>query len=317
MNQDTGQAGGGQGQHVGRERRIGLCIVIAGVTAISFDALLIRLADTDTWNVVFWRGLFMCLSLAGVLLLRTGGKAFAVFSHHPKVAWASAFFFGTGGLFFVSSIMFTSVANTVVIISSAPLFAALFTRLFRIECIPVRTWLAIGMALLGVCLVFAGSLGSGSLIGDGIAVLTACNAGANLTMLRRNPHLDRMPLVCLGGLIMALLAWPLAQPLQVGSQGFLFLGIMGLVQMPVALFLIAQSTRYLPSPEVSLFLIVETVLSPIWVWCILGEVPPGMTYVGGSLIVATLILHSWLGIREVSRLRALAAALTLYPDLRP
>jgi drug/metabolite transporter (DMT)-like permease len=290
-----------------RLRKTGLLIVGAGVVAISFDALLIRLADASSWNVIFWRGLFTFLSLASVLWFTRGKHSFAAFAQSPKVAWASAVLFGTGGMFFVTSVMFTSVANTVVIISSAPLFAALFTRIFRIEIIPWRTWAAIILALCGVALVFAGSLGQGALLGDFIAVLAACNAGGNLTMLRRHPALGRMPLVCLGGLIMAVLVWPWADPFQVSAQGFFYLAIMGLIQMPLALFLIAQSTRYLPSPEVSLFLIVETVLSPIWVWFVLSEVPPGMTFVGGSLIVVTLVVHSWMGMREIKRLRRVAA----------
>jgi drug/metabolite transporter (DMT)-like permease len=216
--------------------------------------------------------------------------------------------FGTGGIFFVTSVAFTSVANTVVIISSAPLFAALFTRLFRIELIPLRTWMAIVLAICGVILVFAGSLGQGALLGDFIAVLTACNAGGNLTLLRRSPDLDRMGLVSVGGIVMAACVLPWAQPLQVSAQGFVYLAIMGLVQMPLALYLIAQSTRYLPSPEVSLFIIVETLLSPLWVWLVLGEVPPMMTYIGGTLIVVTLVGHSWMGMREIKRLRRVAAA---------
>jgi drug/metabolite transporter (DMT)-like permease len=82
---------------------------------------------------------------------------------------------------------------------------------------------------------------------------------------------------------------------------------MGLVQMPAALFLIAQSTRYLPSPEVSLFLLVETLLSTIWVWVFLCEDPPGLTLVGGVVIVTTLIFHSWLSLREMNRLQHLRA----------
>jgi drug/metabolite transporter (DMT)-like permease len=291
-----------------RQRKMGLMIVVAGVTAISFDALLIRLADTSTWTVIFWRGLFTFLSLSIVLGMSQGKSAFRVYTQAPKAAWASALLFGTGGMFFVTSVMFTTVANTVVIISSAPLFAAMFTRILGIELIPWRTWIAIFLALCGVVLVFAGSLGQGGLLGDFIAVLAACNAGGNLTMLRRNPQLSRMPLVCLGGLIMAVLVWSWAEPFQVSPEGFFYLAVMGLVQMPLALFLIAQSTRYLPSPEVTLFLIVETVLSPIWVWFVLGEVPPGMTYIGGSLIVLTLVVHSWMGMREIKRLQRVAAA---------
>jgi drug/metabolite transporter (DMT)-like permease len=291
-----------------RERRIGLLIVSAGVTAISFDALLIRLACTTAWNVIFWRGLFTFLSLALVLGWSKGKDSFASFVHAPKIAWTSAFLFGTGGIFFVTSVMFTSVANTVVIISSAPLFAALFTRLFRVEVIPWRTWMAIILALCGVILVFAGSLGQGALLGDFIALLTACNAGGNLTLLRRSPDLNRMALVSVGGIVMAVCVWPWAEPFQISGHSFFYLAVMGLVQMPLALYLIAQSTRYLPSPEVSLFIIVETILSPIWVWFVLGEVPPFMTFIGGSLIVLTLVLHSWMGMRELKRLQRVAAA---------
>ena len=288
-----------------QERVKGMAIVGVGVLLISFDGLLIRLAQTQSWNVVFWRGLFTFVSLALVLTVSRGGQWVRPFLRGGWPAFVSAFLFGTGGTFFVVSVMFTKVANTVVIISSAPLFAALFTWMFRIDSVPLRTWLAIVSALLGVAIVFFGSLGGGGLLGDAIAVLAACNAGGNLTLLRRNPVLERMPLVCVGGLIMAGMAWPLAQPLSLSGQSYIVLGIMGLVQMPAALFLIAQSTRYLPSPEVSLFLLVETLLSTIWVWIFLGEDPPGLTLVGGVIIVATLIVHSWLGLREMNRLQHL------------
>jgi len=288
-----------------RQRKVGLMIVATGVTAISFDALLIRLADTQTWNVIFWRGLFTCLSLALILVLRKKAP-FAVFGRRKRLAWISAFLFGTGEVFFVSSIMFTSVANTVVIISSAPLFAALLTRIFRIETIPLRTWLAIGMALCGVSVVFAGSLGQGGMLGVSIAVVTAFNEGGNLTILRRYPDLERMPLICLAGLIMACIAWPMAEPFSVSGQGLFFLAVMGLVQTPLALILIAESTLYLPSPEVGLFYVVETVMSPIWVWCVLGEVPPSLTFLGGGMIVTTLAVHYWLGMREFRKMRQVA-----------
>jgi drug/metabolite transporter (DMT)-like permease len=294
-------------QSESQERLKGMAIVGVGVLLISFDGLLIRLAQTNSWNVVFWRGLFTFISLGLVLTVSRGGRWLNTFRHGGWPAFVSAFLFGTGGAFFVTSVMFTKVANTVVIISSAPLFAALFTWMFRIDSVPLRTWLAIVTALCGVGIVFFGSLGGGGLLGDAIAVLAACNAGGNLTLLRHNAVLERMPLVCVGGLVMAAMAWPLAEPLSLGGQSYVVLGIMGLVQMPAALFLIAQSTRYLPSPEVSLFLLVETLLSTIWVWVFLGEDPPGLTLVGGVVIVTTLIFHSWLSLREMNRLQHLRA----------
>jgi len=278
-----------------------MAVVGAGVLIISVDALLVRLAATDSWNVVFWRGLLIFLSLSVVLGVRRGPSWIRELAGSGRVGALSALLFGLGGTLFVSSVMYTRVANTVVIISSAPLFAALFTRVFLKEAVPVRTWAAIGVGMAGVILVFSGSLGGGGLPGDGIAVLAACNVAGNLTLLRRHGGLNRTGLVCAGGLIMAMIAFPFARPLDLGPQGYLALGIMGLVQMPLALILIAESTRYLPSPEVSLFLLVEAVLSPVWVWLVLGEEPPGRTLLGAALIVPALAIHSWMGLREEAR----------------
>ena len=267
---------------------------------MSVDALLVRLALTDSWNVVFWRGLFMFISLGAALLLRHGRKASSAVMKGGWAATVCSILFGTGGTLFVTSVMLTSVANTVVILSSSPLFAALFTRTFLKESVPLRTWIAIGVGISGVVLVFSGSLGEGGLLGDLIAVLTACSVGGNLTILSRYRVLERLPLICMGGLIMALIAFPFSDPFALPVNSYIALGVMGLIQMPFSLIMLAKSTRYLPSPEVSLFLLVETILAPIWVWLFLGEQPPNMTLAGAALIIPVLVIHSWVGMREIS-----------------
>jgi drug/metabolite transporter (DMT)-like permease len=277
----------------------GLLLAICGVLAISFDALLVRLAQTDNANVIFWRGIFIFLSLSLVQLIRQRRSPVRAVLDGGAAAAGSTVFYGLGGVLFVSAVMFTDVANAVVIISMSPLFAGLLTWIFGIEAIPVRTWPAIACAISGVVLVFYGSLGAGGMLGNLIALLASLNIGSNLTLLRQNTWLDPLPLVCVGGAIMALLSFPFASPLSLDPQSYGVLALMGLVQMPAALVLIGLSTRYLPSPEVSLFLLVETVCAPIWVWLALGEEPPGLTFVGGGIILATLVVHFWLGLREI------------------
>lgn len=266
---------------------------------MSADALLVRVALAESWNIVFWRGLFMFSSLAGVLLARHGRHAVIAVFRGGWAALFSSILFGTGGTLFVTSVMLTSVANTVVILSSAPLFAAVFTWVFLKERVPSRTVIAICIGIAGVFLVFSGSLGGGALLGDLTAVLAACNVGANFTILRRYRSLERLPLICIGGLIMASIAFPFADPFSLEAKSYLVLGVMGLIQMPFSLIMIAKSTRYLPAPEVSLFILVETVLAPVWVWFFLGEQPPSRTLLGAALIIPVLVVHSWLGIKEV------------------
>ncbi|MGB5406239.1 MAG: EamA family transporter, partial [Thiogranum sp.] len=103
---------------------------------------------------------------------------------------------------------------------------------------------------------------------------------------------SRTKAIAHGGLLMALITLPLATPLQLPWSSYGWLAISGLSQMPLAIFLMTIGTRFLPAAEVSLFLLLETVMAPIWVWLVLGEVPPAKTLAGGGLILLTLILHS-------------------------
>lgn len=279
----------------------GVVIVAVGVFVISFDAVLVRLARTDGWNVAFWRGGFMVLSLGLFLLLRDRWGWLQMF--RGPVPYVAAVLIGTTGLLFVLSVMHTRAANTVVILSAAPLFAALFTRLFLAEAVRLRTWLAILAAIGGVMVVFAGSFGGGSLRGDLYALIAAATLGANLTLLRRHRELGRVPIVWASGIVTALAALPFAEPFGLTGASYGVLAVMGLVQMPTAMVMMSVGTRYLPAPEVSLFLLLEAVLAPVWVWLAVGEEPPAATFLGAAVIVATLALHSWLGLRTVRRSR--------------
>lgn len=267
----------------------GLLLVISGIVLLSFDGLLVRLVQADGWSIVFWRGLLMFIAL-GAFSLSASSRA--SLRAKPLPGAASAVLLALISIFFVLAIVHTTVANVVVILSTAPLFAALFTRFFLREAVALRTWLAIGVATLGIVLVFAGSFSASDLLGNGYALLSSAALGANLTLLRRHASLARMPLIALGGLVAALIALPKAQPFGLDSASYLALGIMGLVQMPLATLLINSATRYLPSAEVALFYLLESVLGTLWVWYVLNEVPATATLYGGALVIATLVVHA-------------------------
>lgn len=258
-----------------------------------------RLAATSQWNVVFWRGLLIFVALLLYKLLRGRQARWWPENRAEAVATlALVMLYAANMVLFVTSVSTTLVANTVIILSSAPFFAALLSWLFLRERIAARTWIAIAAAMAGVVLIFGGSLGAGTLLGDACAVLTAICLGVSLTILRRYPGIDRISVICASGLLAAVLIWPMAQPLSLSASSYAALGVMGLVLMPAAMVLIATATRYLPAPEVALFLLVESVLSPVWVWLVVGEVPPAMTFMGGAVILLTIAVHAALGLRE-------------------
>ncbi|MHA7878992.1 MAG: DMT family transporter [Saccharospirillum sp.] len=280
------------------DHRQGILIAGIGVFVLSFDALLVRLAATSEFNIAFWRGTFVFLSMSLFIFVTGRVREFRQYWLHGLSALVVTVLYGINTGLFVISVSHTSVANTVVILSSSAFFAALFSWLILRETLPLRTWVAIIVAMLGVVVVFAGSMGLDNWRGDLVALLLAVLMGLTLTLLRRLPNLPKMPVVAMSGLVTALLAISFAQPLSLEPASYGWLSVMGLVQMPIASVMLMMATKYLPSPEVSLFLLIETLLGPVWVWLILNESVPPLTLVGGVAILGAVFVHSWLALRK-------------------
>lgn len=275
----------------------GLLIATAGVIVLSFDALLVRLADSDPWTVSFWRGLLISLSMAALVIVRGDWRWRPADITSAVLAGSIMLIYGVNTGLFVFSVSYTHAANTVVILASAPFFAALFSRWFLREPLARRTRVAIAVSLCGVTAVFGGSMGAPNWRGDAMALVLAMSTGGVLTLLRHAPDLPRTLLVSGAGLVTAAIAWPLSSPLSLEVNQFGWLLLMGCLQMPIASFCLMMAPKYLPSPEVSLFLLIETVLGPVWVWAVLREQPALVTFLGGALILITVAVHSWLSLR--------------------
>ena len=277
----------------------GILLAGAGVIVLSPDSLLIRLIETDTWTLLFWRGLLMAVGLTVWIWMRRG--LWASFQAVGRKGWLAGGIMATGTVCFVLAITHTTVANTLIIIGAGPLFAAIFSRTFLGEPVALRTWVAIAAALGGISVIVSGNLQSGLLIGDLCALANACLLGGHFTVLRSAPKVDMTPSVVLGGLLAAAVVFPLAAPWSVGGNDILFLLLLGLVVLPLSFGLIVLAPRYLPAPEVSLLMLLEMGLGPYWVWLALGERPGMRTVTGGLIVMATLGLHSALGLPQRAR----------------
>jgi drug/metabolite transporter (DMT)-like permease len=280
------------------DHRQGIWIAALGVVVLSFDALLVRLAATDPMNIAFWRGTLIFVSVTLFIQFSGQRKQWRLYRAHGGAALLVTLIYGVNSGLFVFSVSHTSVANTVVILSSSAFFAAFFSWLLLRERVALRTWIAIAVSVAGVLVVFAGSLGQPGSLGDALAIVLALSMGLTLTLLRRMPDLPKMPVVAGSGIVLAVLTWPLSSPLGLAPEQYGWLAVMGLVQMPIASVLVMMATRYLPSPEVSLFLLIETVLGPLWVLWVLNEAVPPLTLVGGSAILGAVAVHSWVSLRR-------------------
>lgn len=280
----------------------GLLIAGAGALCFTPDTLLIRLVGTGTWELVFWRSVFVLLAISLFLGTRYGRTLPSVVRAGGAALVLSAALSVLTTVLFIFAVANTRVANVLIILSTAPFFAAVFSRLFLGETVPRRTWAAILAAAAGMAIVFYDSLGGGRLTGDLLAFGATCAVGGNLVVLRGARRVDMIPAYGIGAVAAAVCSAPLVTTFALSAADLGWFILMGIV-VATAFALIIVGTRYLAAPEVALLLLLETVLGPFWVWLVIGEKPTFYAFLGGALVVTTLILHSLVGLR---RARAVA-----------
>lgn len=277
-------------------RSQGLAITVAGVAILSPDALLVRLIDAGPATILFWRGTLAAVVLALLTGLVHGRGTARAWRRIGRPGLGVALAFGAGTGCFTLAVLTTLVANVLIIIATSPLFAALISRFWLGEPVAGRTWAAIGACLVGIAVTVSGHAGPapafGRLqLGDGIALVAALLIGTHLSILRRRRDRDMTPAVALGAGLLALASLPAASPLAVPPGDIVYLALLGGVVIPGAFALIAIGPRFLPSPEVSMVLLLETVLGTLWVWLILGETPGLAAVAGGAIVLTTLTAY--------------------------
>ncbi len=271
----------------------GIAITSTGVLLLSPDVLILRLLDADPWTVLWWRGVLSGIGFAFLAAVMHGRGNVAVIRGLGWRLFTLSGLFGASTSLFVFSVTHTSAANALVILRTAPFFAALFGWLFLRERVRTETWMAIAVVTVGIAVIFQSSLGSGNLLGDICAVGTATAVAGTLVTLRSLRGAGFLPGISLGAFLAAIVASGLAEPTTVTPADTVLLLILGLGILPISLALIYTGPRYLQPAEVSLIMLIETVLGPFWVWLVIGERPTVPVLAAGVLIVATFVIHTW------------------------
>ena len=276
----------------------GVLVTLAGVMIFVPDALVMRLIGGDMLALAFWRGI-----LAGGIFL-AANLVFARQTMPRKGEWfdrKGLLVIGlnaVGGITWCSAMQYTSAANALLVLATAPFIAALLSWLTLRETIDRATALAIGLVFAGVLIIGSGSMGHGRLLGDAFALVNATAIAAYYVTLRTTGRRNMLPHLALGAILGGLLALPFAEfvPVDGGTAFLIFLS--GAVILPGAAGLLMLGPRYLPAPEVSMITLLEVILGPLLVWAVIGENPGQMSLIGGSVIVVTVALHT---LRRVSQ----------------
>ncbi|WP_423679699.1 MULTISPECIES: DMT family transporter [unclassified Undibacterium] len=278
-------------------------LMIVTATLWSIAGVFTRHLDSAKgFEVTFWRSLFAAVFVMVVMLKQYGRGFVPRLRLLGKLGFLSGCMWATMYSCFMIAMTMTTVANTSIMESLAPLFTAFLAWMILRERIPARTWWAIAAACLGMGWMFAGSLSEvdqRGLLGMLIALGVPVAASVNVILMKKGGHaVDLIPAVFLGGSISALVMLPFALPLQASLHDVLLLAILGFFQLGLPCMLMVRASASLSAPEISLLCLLEVLLAPIWAWLGAGEMPAQATITGGAIVLIALILNELASMRE-------------------
>jgi drug/metabolite transporter (DMT)-like permease len=275
-----------------RAERRGALLVACAAVCWSSGGLIVRLVGTGPWTTSFWRSAFAALFLSAVLWLVRGQSIVGQWRAGGWPVLAVAACMALASTCFIFSLARTSVANTLILMATGPYVAGLLGWLVLGERVAPRTWLAMGVALVGAVVMVSGSYGHGALAGDLLAVAMAASFAVATVLIRRHPEIPMAPAAALATALTALVALPHADPLGTAPRDLALLAFFGVGQFGAGFLLFTTGARAIPVARSALLGLLETVLGPLWVWLLLREQPGAASLAGGVLILAALLANT-------------------------
>ena len=281
-----------------KNQRKGMLLAFTGIMFITPDSLLIRLANIDSWNLIFYRGFIPFLTiLVGLLFIYKSSLIKKILDN----GWHGVAFiltFAITSTVFVVSIENTNVANTLVMVALAPMLSAVISLIFLKENPDQKTWVAIIITTLAVIYIFYDAIDSGDFLGNFLGLVCATGLAVNAVIIRSAKKISLVPSAMIGKLIVALFALMFVDQIKLENNDLIIIPLMCVVCIAIPFVCVTLAPRYITAAEVNLFFLLETIFGPLWVWMVIKEQPSMETIIGGSVIITTIAIHSALVLKQ-------------------
>jgi drug/metabolite transporter (DMT)-like permease len=289
--------------HATPATRRGALLVACAAVCWSSGGLIVRLVGTSPWTTSLWRSVFASLFLAALLSVVRGRNIVAQWREGGRPVVLVAACMAAASTCFIFSLAYTSVANTLILMSTGPYVAGLLGWIWLGERVALRTWVTMSVALAGTVVMVSNSYAHGTGFGDLLAILMAVSFAVATVLVRRHPDVQMTSAAALSTTFTGLIALPLADPFAISARDFGLLAFFGVGQFGAGFLLFMTGARLLPAAETALIGMLETVLGPLWVWLILSERPSSASLAGGVLILAALVANTVIDLVSPGRAR--------------
>ena len=275
----------------------GIFLALLGALILTPDTLLMRLSELSGGQMVAWRAtqagsIFFIIGLFPFILSRSGVK--------PKI-WRKSFvalvFVQMANVFcFAYGIYLAPVAIVLIAVATVPVFSIILGAVVLKEAVDMRTWAIVVIVFFGVTLSVIGDINSydifnlSSILGGLCGLVVAFSLACNFVIIRKDKEVAFPLALGTGGILCGLLAfyfWPSAS--EINLKGMFYISITGLLILPLSFILLSRASRMTPASNVSIIMLLETILGPLWVWTFTTESPQFLTIIGGIIVILALI----------------------------
>ena len=280
------------------DQQKGSLLAFIAVIFITPDSLFIRLSNVDTWGLVFYRGIipFFTVFLGMLIIYKLNFFKILLSSGFHGLIYVGTF--SITNITFVVSIQNTNVANTLVMIATAPMLSAILGAIFLKEPPDKKTWISINITFIAIIYIFSDSLKLGNFYGDILGFITAIGLAVGAVTIRSAKSKNLVPAAVVGKLFVATFALFFIESFVLENKDLIIVPLMCILCVAIPFVLVTIAPRFIPAAEVNLFFLLETIIGPIWVWMIIKEQPSVETLYGGAVIIITIATHSFLKLRN-------------------
>ena len=290
-----------------QNRFFGVSIALLGALVISPDTLFMRWAEMTGFQMMAWRGFLASLGFFLIWIVVNRGNRDELWEPQTLIEdlkgiinkWAIIIIFCQ----FCSTSLFSigvSVGPVSLVLfgtATIPIFAAVFASLLLSETLNKYTLVTMISVSIGIIIAIFGARESGvilnfwSLIGALCGLGVALTIAINFTIIRYKTKLPFVLAIAIGTFFTGLLGFLLTGPQNMANGYLVPIFITGIFIIPVSYYLLSLASRYTPTVNVSLILLLEVILGPIWVWIGVGEQPTIITILGGVIVVLSLTVY--------------------------
>ena len=271
----------------------GFILCLMGAFFLSWGGLLVREWEgSDIWQILFWRAFFFTITLIVFLYFTYRNKFISTIKKSGFPGLLGGITTSIGFIAYIISMTETTVANVLFIISTQTIWLAIFGYLFLKEKISLKTFFSIILAMTGIAVMIGGSLDTGSLFGNLVALFIPINFAFLILLIRKFSQLDLVPALFYGGIIIMIVAFFMSDTILVSKNNLLVGFLLGTFQHACGFICIVIGARSTPAAVVGLLMLFETLLGPLWVYIFLNEIPPVSVFIGGSIIVIAVIFKT-------------------------